>query len=768
MTSRSSWKRLLAKSELPDLVKGLNSVITILTIGQETKYANKLCLWARRVYEHVMCSGLSVGSRMRASKEYFTFCRCKAISGRFGDWGERPQFPFRAKESTAEKRRILHQVSRTSRALREADIEVVNESLKTHVELATQRFETPKELRESFASFCGARFGGAMEGILGPVGPSSSFLARKSQDGAPGEIRDITNNFRRKEVSLIELDGLVRSVGSLIGTEFKIVNTDYIRSLDNEGRCSGSGFLWKGRVEALLFPYDKSYECDLIDWDDQRDILFSLMGCWHAIDMNQLPKCRQVAVVERGWKVRVATPLEAPFRYLLGVINSSLLDSLERVPEVVNSLHGRPAEKLDWSNGRRTNLVFSADLKSATDYFPQDLMIDAAKELSEGWPSLWADLFVRAVGPHKLYSPGRDECVTTSRGILMGSPVSWPLLSMYSAWLHSESKSDGWFAVCGDDYIGCHTYGTYHRYKRYRTMTGAVGSPGKDILGTQSVGVFAEELVAVGRCRWIPTVSVRAVLADPKSGKPSWSQGPEVSASLDVLKWTSIQKGRVCGILHKDTYRRLRQARIEPTGPRWLGCAGFPGIPSQTVLLRGRRMVSQSKECVIKWVTDLEMAWSEVAASPSLRARVQQDFYEAGEYLLYCPTDVVGGFGPLRDVVSSRIGQLSWIYYLSGVTKVRSKKLSLGQLHFAISKVCREIEFRGRWVPPTEKIVRGEGICQRLQELEPFCRPIPFRQFRIKVVLRAKSRDIGPLSKRPPTGPGSPSWGAPRKRARLT
>ena len=153
--------------------------------------------------------------------------------------------------------------------------------------------------------------------------------------------------------------------------------------------------------------------------------------------------------------------------------------------------------------------MFSADLKSATDYFPQDLMVAGVQGLTKGWPPFWRKLFLRGVGPHEMTSHCGSQTQVTSRGISMGSPVSWPLLSMYSAWLHHRSRSDGWYAVCGDDYLGCHTYATYRRYCEARRQTGAVGSPGKDLICRGSVGVFAEELVTVGRCRWVPTASVR-------------------------------------------------------------------------------------------------------------------------------------------------------------------------------------------------------------------------------------------------------------------
>nr|DAZ87253.1 TPA_asm: RNA-dependent polymerase [Halia narna-like virus] len=737
MTSRLAWEKLVAKEsdELRDLVKGLDCVITIVVKGRHTKYRSKMCRWAVALYEHVYKAGPEPATRMRAAKDYFTQCRLRAIEGRFGSWGEFPQVPFRSQDETWVKRQILHQISRTARSLREADAKVVSDSLETHFELSTREFETPENLRTSFADFCADRFGGGLGGSLGAVGPSSSFLKKRSDGGAPDEIREITDNFRKREVSPTELDQVVRLAYDLdIGREFKIVNTRFISSISPPGgRSRRFGLFKRYPLEDLLFPFEKEYEIKMEDWINIQEILFSVVACREAVGLTDLPKCRQVPVVERGWKVRVCTPLEAAHRYLLGVINSALLDALERVPEVVGSLHGNAAEKLDWSKGRRTNLVFSADLKSATDYLPQDLVLAAANRLSEGWPPFWAKLFTRAVGPHILTSADGKREQVTSRGILMGSPVSWPLLSMYSAWLHHESGSDGWYGVCGDDYIGCHTYGTYRKYLAVRSATGGVGSPGKDALGTQSVGVFAEELVTVGRCRWIPTVSVRAVMADPKSGLPSWSQGPAVSAALDPLKWDPGTVRRVCSHLHKATYKHLYRAGIEPTGPRWVGCAGFPGLPSKNGLYRARVMASQSSDIVIKWVTHLEMVWNAPVDVPAVRKAIDKEFgFRQYDFLTYRkPLREGEGFGPLRDVISSRAAQLSWPFFLGGATQRLPSRPSLARVKRVIHRVISEITERGRWLSAEEVIHSPEGICTLLDQLEPRCRQVPFRSYQV-------------------------------------
>lgn len=767
MTSRSSLISMGQERGLKDLSTGLDACIEIVTLGRDNKSSWKLRRWATALVRYV--SGVGQGktdNALRAAKSYFARCRSFAIN-REEDWGESPRVPKIPGFTRAiDRRKLLHQISRVSRSLREASNEVVQESLRGHKEISLTPFETPEYLRRRFQKYLRHRFGGDAQAKAGTVGPSASFLLGKHEGGAVSEIREITDNFRARLLSLREIKELTSGLPTFISSlHRKLVNWDYVyhvtRSSEGARRY---GLLPTFRLDCALFPYDKETELSLEDWEVTRETLFSLTACWLEIDMNELPRCRQVAVRERGFKVRVATPIEAPVRYILSMINSCLLSKLEELPQCVSALHGCPAEKLDWSLGVRKNLVFSADLKSATDYFPQDLMESAVDVIAENWPQELRQLFRRSVGNHLMTSPTGDEEWTSKRGILMGSPVSWPLLSMYSSWLHSESGSDGWYAVCGDDYIGCHTYQTYRKYLTARELTGAVGSPGKDILGRESVGVFAEELVTVGRCRWVPTVSVRAVLADPKSGLPAWQQGPEVSSALQRMNLSVRDTHRICERLHGRTLQQLRRAKVDPYAPRWCGGAGFPGIPHQGSLKAARILVSQSHDFVIEWITKLMGAWMTTGNSGLLVEHVSADLARHAE-LSQWESGTPGEWGPLADVVSSRLGSLSWAYVLAGAAR-HQLRVTLRSVSETSRKFGKAVASRGFWVP-NEPIVSGEGIADRLNALEPMIRPPAFVPFLPKLVFRGSSRrEDRFLAQKQSSGPWSPEWG-PRKRRKL-
>jgi len=763
MTSRSTLIDVANQNSLRDLGKGLDACIEILGLGQENHRTWRLRRWATALIRYIAGVSPDVVRQMKETKRFFALCRENALRAGLEKWEQFPSPPRKLGASVMERRVQLHQLSRSSRSLREPTETVVSEALEDHWTLCQDPFETPEYLRESLRSFIRYRFGGTVDASFSGVGASASFFRTKGHGGTPEEIRELTDNYRDRDVSYLTFIETAQNLPSFIKDEVSILYREdsvKARFFDGKTRVSGT-FRKTAKLGDLLFPYDRLLELSLEDWEAKRETLFSLAASWEAIDFSELPWCRQVPVRERGFKTRVATPLEAPFRYLLSVVNSGLLSVLECMPQVVNALHGRPAEKLDWSIGTRRNCVLSADLKAATDYFPQDLMLVAMDELSSRWPDDIRSLALRAVGPHRiLHFDGVREAVT-QRGILMGSPVSWPLLSIYSAWLHSESGSDGWFGVCGDDYIGCHTKESIRRYNDARRLTGAVPSPGKDMVAFQGVGVFAEDLVTVQRGRVLPTASVRAILADSKPGRPSWAQGPEVSEAVRFLGLTPRDAGLVCGRLHKSSYQQLRRVDIDPCAPRWCGGAGFPGIPLHNSYICARRIVSQDSKQVTIWVSELEVAWSQVGGCPMLADAVSEDINKYAD--IQWDSGVPGSWGPLRDVVASRLASLSWPFVLSGAVKY-SKRVTLGSVKRRIGDVKAAIASKGYWLSSDDPIRSGEGLAAMLQELEPRIRPLSFTPLSLSLRLEGPFVDHLCVRKRKLDSIGGPLWGSPVRR----
>jgi len=155
----------------------------------------------------------------------------------------------------------------------------------------------------------------------------------------------------------------------------------------------------------------------------------------------------------------------------------------------------------------------STDLKSATDLLPLDLVAAIVSGLEDsGKVPAWEIEVLRVLtGPQDLVYPDGDQ-VRTSRGILMGLPTSWALLSLIHLWWWNDSVrleaaerrvklGDAFranrFMTCGDDGLACCWTGVSSRYSLLVRACGGAESPGKHFVVDRSVrprAVFIERL----------------------------------------------------------------------------------------------------------------------------------------------------------------------------------------------------------------------------------------------------------------------------------
>jgi hypothetical protein len=210
--------------------------------------------------------------------------------------------------------------------------------------------------------------------------------------------------------------------------------------------------------------------------------------------LGAYPLMRPVLLPERGLKVRIATKSQAPFVVLSQEINGTLLNCLKVCPQAGPALTDDEAAMgrlLSPSSLRQEWL--SADLSAASDYIPHSVaqawwrgvygfLHSIGHEATTFLPGFrgmdtdphyqgrpqagWQGLLGSILGPqlwdeHPEYGP-------TTRGTLMGTALTWPLLSTlnvyaaakaYSssyrgdvlAWLITNSDNGMPFVTCGDD-----------------------------------------------------------------------------------------------------------------------------------------------------------------------------------------------------------------------------------------------------------------------------------------------------------------------------
>jgi len=177
---------------------------------------------------------------------------------------------------------------------------------------------------------------------------------------------------------------------------------------------------------------------------------------------------KPIAVLERGYKVRIVSCSDAVRTARSEAYRSVLFKRLERIDACQLSLLGEPVEiSFEVRSVPADELfVYSADLKAATD----NLSWDAIASFCRG-----------AEVPFDLVAGGTLDHKPMSRGTLMGIPCSWPVLSAIHCWAVLYMKiPKGSFHIKGDDLIGLWTKEEIIRYERdLSTFTGMLLNPKK-------------------------------------------------------------------------------------------------------------------------------------------------------------------------------------------------------------------------------------------------------------------------------------------------
>jgi len=371
------------------------------------------------------------------------------------------------------------------------------------------------------------------------------------------------------------------------------------------------------------------------------------------------------------------------------------------------------------------------DLTTATDLLTHDLVLEGCREIvrQSRMPKVWADILFDLVGSYEMQCEDGDT-VLTGQGILMGCPVSWPLLCAYTLFLHRSSGSDRWFAVVGDDYVGCHTHRTNERLTRTVVASGGVLAPSKDLLSPLGVGVLAEELLIVQRRRTDKTVSVRAFSGQPKGSDPAWTLGPSmVRASEGVLNKAALYD--YCKRNFSDIYSSFRSVGIDPCAPRWALGAGFPGYPLPESVRVARSLVAQSPVQVLKWQVQIASAWSTSAIDKRLRAIADT---EVGDALKEFVVPVVYPDGePVSEILSRYMGSRAFAYTLA-FGRVAARPLSFGQMVRRLRAVRVSVLGRSYWLDRQEVVRRPDLIERLLLTKEPRWSYSPLVEARALVV----------------------------------
>jgi hypothetical protein len=226
-----------------------------------------------------------------------------------------------------------------------------------------------------------------------------------------------------------------------------------------------------------------------------------------------LPRGVVVAVPERGFKTRVVSKGSTPWIYIGHWIRAWLFRAIRRDPRVADALlgdHSRRVLSFRGFRGKACRLL-SADLTTATDRLPLDLIKAVingifSSDIAEDFPP-WVKKAVLSLTGSQLLTYPDGSSIETMSGLLMGLPISWPILNIIHlswvtwAWSDYRKSNSGLAcsrqtpntAICGDDLIGLWPDGVIKRYEDIVVRCGGKFSEGKHFDASVG-GVFTEEM----------------------------------------------------------------------------------------------------------------------------------------------------------------------------------------------------------------------------------------------------------------------------------
>jgi hypothetical protein len=217
-----------------------------------------------------------------------------------------------------------------------------------------------------------------------------------------------------------------------------------------------------------------------------------------------VPRAKALVIKERGGKTRIVTKSPGALVSLSHFCRLQCLSVLRGHHSTSKVLSGDIVTEELFGVG----VVMSADLETASDLIPHSLAAAVWDGicLGKGLSPTLCRIGHLALGPQEVTWPNGETAVTC-RGILMGLPLTWPILSLVQmfcaesainrAWLldprwQPKPKSQPYF-VCGDDLISIWTPLAIQEYESLMLSCGLRFSKGKHAISSHR-GVFLEKI----------------------------------------------------------------------------------------------------------------------------------------------------------------------------------------------------------------------------------------------------------------------------------
>jgi len=611
-----------------------------------------------------------------------------------------------------EQSRIIHQFSRFGRAGPLPVREQVGESCTVHTADLGRRFEPHTKYAKSMYRYAYRWAYGRVKSMTAtfPTSLSSTMFRKVKEGGLLEDMRQASLALKGRLWS-VSLESMVKKCTHGILSLSRMINYEGLVKGDLIGDNLFKGFDWDSS--------DDYSEHSSFVVHGYCFISMALEVMIIRVNPDDLPEIRQVAIEERGMKVRLVTPIIGCLTYISMFLNSILIQALDTDVRVAPS-NPNHFEGLEGNPLASGDIWISVDMIRATDLIARS----SAKAMSAGLAKglglspFLSEALELCIGDYKMTT--LDGLTVNCRsGILMGSGVSWPILCIYNLWLWDTSwkRYDPLdrvrrkkVKVCGDDLLGQAPPAVSKNYTSLLGKTGGGTSKGK-YTESYHFGVLVEELIdAKGVV--LRTSSVRIIQpASSKEGKkviPAWALGPQ----LDLL-WKQMGSPRwlldYIHFRHQGPMRVLNHMGINASLPRCFGGGGYPCLS----------VAQQLENLCPFWKRSLRVAMSQGEHGLHFQSfsGVWSDRY--GAVLDSVQLDIMRSDQSALITSSSRIQEFGDIITLPTLTsdELIQRAISVASATAALSS---NVQIRLAVVTPSYLAKRLESVKSHLNSLVPY------------------------------------------------
>jgi len=327
---------------------------------------------------------------------------------------------------------------------------------------------------------------------------------------------------------------------------------------------------WDMIRRAIQFSSDHVSKNSIYKDDFSENIAFFEKYVEYCMDTCNDGDSEYIAVKTHGLKIRGVTK-NNPSRVVLAHLYRNKLF------RIATTCRGTREALSD------TPIVLSFGPRSEAQYYSIDLT-KASDGLKLSWISRLCEIF--ELPPELVYDFSVDG-IEVKRGLFMGMPLTWPLLTITHYLICSFVDPKGFWYLKGDDLVCYWTEIMFYRYKVLLRVVGLILNEKKTFV-SKNHATFCEGFYRSFKheLRLVPNYPLRGLIHKPRDG--------QFIENCSNLAWSFVRRGlnrhKSFGLLelcYSYELAKFRKSGIQLFYPQYLGGLGLPPLDTEVKLTKG-------------------------------------------------------------------------------------------------------------------------------------------------------------------------------------